>query len=80
MFLYLEPRRTDLAYHGKYETPSDLLNDADLSQDEKIEMLESWRDDKEAYMRASEDGMQGADRSEFLRVIENALISLREGS
>lgn len=67
-----------MAYHGKYETPDDLLRDESLSVDEKIEMLESWRDDKEAYMRASDEGVQGASRSELLRLIENALISLRE--
>ena len=69
-----------MAYHGKYETPSELLRDGSLSSEEKISMLESWRDDKEAYMRASEEGMQGGDRSELLRQIENALISLREKS
>ena len=69
-----------MAYHGKYETPSDLLQDKSLNAEEKIEMLESWRDDKEAYMRASDEGMQGASRSEFLRLIENALISLRPDS
>lgn len=71
-------RRTVLAYLGKYTTPSDLLQDESLTVEEKIGMLESWRDDKEAYMRASEEGMQGSSRSEFLRLIENALISLRE--
>lgn len=69
-----------MAYHGKYETPEDLLHDQNLSVDEKIEMLESWRDDKEAYLRASDEGMQGASRPEFLRLSENALISLRENS
>jgi len=69
-----------LAYHGKYETPTELLHDVDLSSDEKIKMLESWRDDKEAYMRAADEGMQGSSRSEFLRLIENALISLRASS
>ena len=69
-----------MAYHGKYETPTELLHDVDLSSDEKIKMLESWRDDKEAYMRAADEGMQGSSRSEFLRLIENALISLRASS
>ncbi len=69
-----------MAYYGKYETPTELLDDADVSSEEKIRMLESWRDDKEAYMRASEEGMHGPIRSEFLRTIENGLISLRAGS
>ena len=67
-----------MPYHGKYKTPSDLLHDESLNADEKIKMLKSWRDDKEAYMRASDEGMQGTSRSEFLRLIKNALISLRQ--
>ena len=67
-----------MAYHGKYECPADVLRDECLSHDEKVDMLISWRDDKEAYMRASEEGMQGDDRSDLLRQIENALKSLQE--
>ncbi|APX67936.1 hypothetical protein AV944_18125 (plasmid) [Sphingomonas sp. LK11] len=66
-----------MGYFGKYDTPTDLLADENLSVGEKIELLESWRDDKEAYMRAAGEGMQGPSRSEALRLIENALISLR---
>jgi hypothetical protein len=66
-----------MGYFGKYDTPTDLLADGTLNTDEKIELLESWRDDKEAYMRAAGEGMQGPNRSDALRLIENALISLR---
>lgn len=69
-----------MAYHGKYKTPTELLLDEDLTRDEKIELLEQWRDDKKALMRASEEGMHGDDRSEVLRKIKNALISLRKES
>jgi hypothetical protein len=67
-----------LAYLGKYETPAALIHDDQLSSDEKIAMLESWRNDKEAYLRASDEGMEGPDRSDFLQQIENALLALRE--
>lgn len=67
-----------MAYHGKYQSPTDLLKDENLTRGEKVEMLESWRDDKEAYMRASGEGMTGDDRSELLRKIEDALISLQD--
>lgn len=66
-----------MGYFGKYDQPADLLADDSLTKDDKIELLESWRDDKEAYMRASGEGMQGASRSDALRLIENALIILR---
>lgn len=67
-----------MAYHGKYESPADVLRDESLNRNEKVEMLRSWRDDKEAYMRATEEGMLGNDRSDLLRLIENALSSLQE--
>lgn len=35
-----------MGYFGKYDTPADLLAGKDLSTGEKIELLESWRDDK----------------------------------
>lgn len=66
-----------MAYHGKYELPADVLHDENLSHPEKVKMLESWRDDKEAYMRASEEGMPGEFRADLLRQIENALIALQ---
>ncbi|HEY9038080.1 MAG TPA: hypothetical protein VIN05_03965 [Roseovarius sp.] len=66
-----------MAYHGKYTSPTELLGDESLSRDEKIEMLEQWRDDKKDYMRASEEGMHGDDRPELLRQIKKALLSLQ---
>lgn len=67
-----------MAYHGKYNSPIELLRDERLSRQEKIEMLKSWREDKEAFMRAAEDGMHGDDRSHILKDIEDALSSLQE--
>ncbi|MEO7774918.1 MAG: hypothetical protein ABIT61_09550 [Steroidobacteraceae bacterium] len=71
-------RRTILPYYGKYDSPDDLLRDDTVSYQEKLELLKSWRDDKEAYMRASEDGMAGDDRSDRLRQIASALTTLEE--
>lgn len=69
-----------MAYHGKYRTPTELLLDEHLSRDEKIEMLEQWRNDKKALMRASEEGMHGDDRSDVLREVKQALASLKASS
>ena len=66
-----------MAYHGKYEAPAAILRDDDLSRDEKVRMLEQWRDDKKAYMRASEEGMGGDDRADLLEEIKKALASLQ---
>lgn len=69
-----------MAYHGNYEAPADVLRDVQLNRDEKVRLLEQWRDDKEAYMRASEEGMPGEDRTELLKQIMTALLSLQEDS
>ena len=69
-----------MAYHGKYDSPADLMRDDDLSRHEKVEMLESWRDDKEALMRAAEEGMPGKVRSDLLRQVEMALTLLQKNS
>ncbi|MEQ8692675.1 MAG: hypothetical protein RIC89_17800 [Pseudomonadales bacterium] len=69
-----------MAYHGKYNSPAELLSEEKLSRSEKIEMLESWRDDKEALLRASEEGMEGSVRLDLLQEIEAALSALQESS
>tara|TARA_R110002096_G_scaffold20690_2_gene67919 strand:- start:12552 stop:12749 length:198 start_codon:yes stop_codon:yes gene_type:complete len=62
-----------MAYHGKYNSPNELIRDRSLSHSERMAMLESWRDDKEALLRASEEGMCGEVRLDYLGVIEKAL-------
>jgi len=69
-----------LAYSGNYASPQELLIDENLSVEEKIELLEQWRDDKEALSRASDDGMPGNARPGLLREITKALIALQEPS
>lgn len=69
-----------MAYHGKYETPADILRDDSLSRDEKVQKLERWRDDKKALMRATGEGMTGNDRPDLLQEIKNALVSLEDDS
>lgn len=41
------------------------------------EVPESWRDDKEVCMRASDDRMRDDDRSDLMKDIDRALTSLR---
>lgn len=66
-----------MAYHGRYNSPKELIRDRSLSHCERMAMLESWRDDKEALLRASEEGMRGEVRLDYLDVIEKALTSLK---
>ncbi len=61
-------------------SPQELVLDENLSVEDKVAMLKQWRDDKEALLRASDDGMQGNARPGLLKEIRKALISLREES
>ena len=69
-----------MVYLGNYNSPTDLMNEKDLSNQEKIEMLQQWRDDKKALLRAANEGMQGGDPSDILRKIKIALQVLRTDS
>ncbi len=67
-----------MAYHDKYEAPADILRDEGLSRDQKISMLQQWREDKRAHMRAAGEGMEGDDRAaDLLKEIKKALASLQ---
>lgn len=67
-----------MPYFGKYDVPEEILNDDTLDRDRKIELLKAWRDDKKAYMRASDEGMEGTDRTELLSRIKTVLSQLEE--
>ncbi|NUH63924.1 hypothetical protein HTT03_01210 [Sulfitobacter sp. S0837] len=67
-----------MPYFGKYDIPEEIVNDDTLTRDRKIELLKAWRDDKKAYMRASDEGMDGTDRTELLRRIKTALSKLED--
>ena len=56
------------------------MNDKSLKKGEKIAMLEDWRDDKKALLRASGEGMDGDVPAEVLRKIKKYLSSLKDGS
>lgn len=67
-----------MAYAGKYNTPTDLLHDEDLSHDEKVNLLEKWRNDAKDLVRASGEGMQSDDSADILKQVKKALISLQQ--
>ncbi len=69
-----------MAYTGKYKTPKELISDDSLSRDVKVKLLELWLDDKEAVMRAADEGMRGEFRTDLLSEIQDALTSLEEDS
>ena len=66
-----------MAYEGKYESPEALLQDANLSHDEKKNLLQKWRDDEKDLLRASGEGMQADDRADILKRVKKALMSLQ---
>ncbi|TDL75254.1 hypothetical protein E2L08_15180 [Palleronia sediminis] len=69
-----------MAYHGTYETPEEILHDESLDRSQRIRLLEQWRDDKSAYLRASGEGMGGEVEADLLKRIKKALAALREGT
>ena len=69
-----------MAYLGKYESPAELLLDENLSRDEKVEMLQQWRNDEKDLIRAAEEGMQNDDLPDILEDVKKALITLQECS
>ncbi len=69
-----------MAYSGKYNSPSDLMGDESLKKDEKIAMLEDWRDDKNALLRASGEGMDGEMPAEVLSKVKKYLSFLKDGT
>ena len=60
----------------RFGTPERLLA-ADLGADEKREILERWRDEENALVRASTEGMQGGEQPMLARV-QRALERLLE--
>ncbi len=67
-----------MAYHGKYEAPNDILVDPDLEHDEKLRLLRLWCGDKKAYLRASDEGMEGEVSAELLSEIKTAIQTLQD--
>ncbi len=63
--------------YRKYENPSQLAANPDLSREKKISILEKWRQDEIALQRASSDGMSGG-HAPKLKTIENALAILSD--
>ena len=46
---------------SKFETPSDVVKDKDLSHEEKKKALDTWEQDARQLMTASNEGMAGCD-------------------
>lgn len=63
--------------YQKYKSPNELIHDDNLSREEKIKLLQRWRDDKKDLLRASGEGMEGPDRADWLKKIKKALNSLQ---
>jgi hypothetical protein len=44
-----------------YKSPEEIINDADLSEEEKRQALNTWEQDARQMMTASNEGMEGDD-------------------
>lgn len=62
-----------------FEKPSDVLDNMELSLEQKIEVLQQWKQDVMLRLVAEEENMPGdPDNSDRLKAIEDALIALGE--
>jgi len=52
-----------------YGKPIDVVRDAQLDDDEKLRILESWRKDAELLSRAQDENMAGGERPQLQDVV-----------
>jgi hypothetical protein len=45
-----------------YKQPSDVSNDSRLNESDKRKVLEAWKADEEALLRASDEGLDGGEQ------------------
>ena len=60
-----------------FETPDKVVENEQLSQDEKRKVLTAWRDNEKQLMRASSEGMAGGERP-HLQLIDDALARIEK--
>jgi hypothetical protein len=63
-----------------YNSPRDVLDDRNLSEDEKNEILRTWEEDAKALLRAESENMAAAEKlplaSDLLKEISNVRLKL----
>ena len=64
--------------YDKYKKPSELILDTNLNKEEKIVLLKQWLEDEECLSRATNEGLIGSTRSDILKQVKKALISMEE--
>lgn len=53
-----------------YETPKDVVADDTWTSDQKREILQAWKLNEEALLRASNEGMDGGERPHLQSVVD----------
>ncbi len=70
-----------------YQTPANVVSDNDLSSKQKIDILQYWKADVEARLRAQDEGMGGSDPisaekeaglADEMRLLNQAIADLEE--
>lgn len=56
--------------YEQYGTPAALLANETLDKAEKIRLLEKWRDDEDALIRATAEGLDGGEASNLADVLK----------
>lgn len=62
-----------------FSDPQQVIDSADLSKQQKVAVLEQWKNDLTLQQVAEEENMPGdTSNSELIRAVSNALESLRD--
>jgi len=56
--------------YEKYGSPAKLAGDSGLSHAKKVELLGKWRDDENALIRASAEGLNGGEDNNLRDVLK----------
>jgi hypothetical protein len=63
--------------HQHFDHPEDVLNEGDLSIDEKRRILESWKQDAQRLAESTAENMSGGEETD-LRDVSKVLVQLKE--
>lgn len=63
-------KETLLTPEKYYETPADIAGDARWSTVQKREILQAWKSNEEALLRAASEGLDGGERPHLRQVTE----------
>jgi hypothetical protein len=74
------PTLEDISPSSRYGSPRELLTDASLTSDEKLELLSEWEEDIRLALVAAEEGMNGVDDVQLREVLSAKRLLTPDGA